>query len=43
MRVTEEKFKEKIKEVFKFEGEVEILKKKLLEKEYDIAHYQNRC
>ena len=29
--------------MLKSEGDIETLKKKLLEKDYDIAHHQNRC
>ena len=43
MRITEQKFEEKVKETIKFQEEIELLKGKLTDKEYDVAHYQNRC
>lgn len=43
MRVTEQKFEEKVLEGVKLSEEIEALKRKLTDKDYDIAHYQNRC
>lgn len=43
MRVTEQKFEEKVKEMVKCQEELERLKRTITDKDYDIAHYQNRC
>ena len=39
VRVTEQKFEEKVKEAIKFQEQIDLLKQQLTDKEYDIAHY----